>query len=685
MKRWILFLLVPSTLLADGVIIPIPPRPRPKPLYLDLEYHKVKVRIEENVAQVEVDEVFVNPHAETLEGEFIFPIPEEATISSFALYMGDKKVEGEVLKREEARKIYEEILRRRRDPALLEYYDQNLFRARVFPFSPEERRRITLEYEQILSRRGEFVEFRYPLKIEGLTDSPIEELVIDVEIRTEAPIKSVFSPSHEIDAVMASENEIRIGYEKSHIRPTQDLIVYFSTSGEELGFSLLTHRTDVGFFMLSVAPGVATEEKGQEKDIVFLLDISGSMAGREKIGAAKNALEFFLTSLDELDRFTVIPFSTDVNPWQEELVFAEKSRVEDAMEFVRGLKALGGTNVSEALNTALSLSRSRTRPFYIAFITDGRPTVGVTRLEEILKLVEEGLEGARIFALGVGYNVNTHLIDKLAQASKGMSEYAKPEEDLELLLSDFYSKLSRPALTDISIEYGEAGVYESYPQTLSDLFYGGQTVIVGKYRNPGAHTVVLRGLRRGKEEVFERELLFPEASEHLFLPRLWAKRRVGYLLDEIRLHGEEKELVDEIVDLGKRYGIVTPYTSFLVTEEELARAPDVISDQQALHLRGGRGAFRAAEAIGKMKRGTVAISEGEEALSIRVVDEKVFYLKDGAWVDSEYREDAEEKILILWSEEFMDFLRKHPRVGKYTAFEGEVLFVYEGITYRIKS
>ncbi len=551
--------------------------------------------------------------------------------------------------------------------------------------SPEDRRKIFLEYEQVLGRRGEFTEFRYPLKIEGLTNSPIEELVIDVVIRTEKPIKSIFSPSHEIDVVMKNENEVRVSYEKSNVKPTQDLLLYYSTSDEELGFSLLTHRKEEGFFMLSLAPGVKTDGEWEEKDVVFLLDVSGSMAGKEKIGAAKRALEFFLSVLDEGDRFTVIPFSTDANPWQEKLVEAEKDKIDDAIEFIQGLKALGGTNISGAFTRTLALERDKKRPLYIAFITDGRPTVGVTRPDEILELVEEELNGAKIFVLGVGYNVNTHLIDRLAQISKGISEYAKPEEDLELLLSDFYSKISHPALIDISIDYGEAGVYQAYPEILSDLFYGSQIVIIGKYRNPGLHTVGLKGLKRGEEEVFERELLFPETSDHFFMPRLWAKRRVGYLLDEIRLHGEDKELVDEIVELGKRYGIVTPYTSFLVREEELAAAPEVMSQRKALTLDTGRGAFVAAEALGKMKKSTVAISEAEQILSIKIVDEKVFYLKDGVWVDSEYQEDMGEKILALWSDEFLDFLRKHPGIGRYVSLEGEVVFIYEGIAYRIKS
>lgn len=685
MQKWLLILLIPSTLLADGVIIPFPPRPLPKPIYLDLEYHKVKARIEENVVQVEIEEVFVNPHSQRLEGEFIFPIPEEAVISNFALFVGEEKVEGEVLGREEARRIYEDILRRKRDPALLEYYNQNLFRARIFPFSPKDKRKISLKYEQVLKRRGEFTEFRYPLKIEGLTNSPMGELVIDVEIRTEKPIKSIFSPSHEIDVVLKNENEARISYEKSDIRPIQDLLLYFATSGEELGFSIITHRKDQFFFMLSLAPGLKTEDRGEEKDIVFLLDVSGSMAGEEKLGAAKKALDFFLSALEDHDRFTIIPFSTDVNPWQEKLVLAEKDEVEDAIEFVRGLKAIGGTNISEALVRTLSLDRSSIRPFYIAFITDGKPTVGITRLDDILKLVEKRLNGAKIFALGVGYDVNTHLIDKLAQVSKGVSEYAKPEEDLELLLSDFYSKLSHPAVVDVSIDYGGLGVYQAYPQVLSDLFYGSQIVIIGKYRNPGLHTIVLKGLRGGKEEVFERKLLFPETSDHPFLPRLWAKRRVGYLLDEIRLHGEDRELVDEIVELGKCYGIVTPYTSFLVREEELARAPEVFSEKEALSLDTGPRAFKAAEALGRMKKETVVLSEGEKALSIKVVGDKVFYLKDGVWVDQDYSEELEEKTLVIWSVGFMNFLREHPEVGKYMSLGEEVVFTYEGVVYRIKS
>lgn len=685
MRKFLLFLLLPSTLLADGVIIPIPPRPRPKPIYLDLEYHKVKAHIEENIAQVEIDEVFSNPHSQRLEGEFIFPIPEEAVVSSFALFVGDKKVEGEVLERKEARRIYEDILRRKRDPALLEYYGQDLFRARIFPFSPGDRRKISLKYEQILKRRGEFIEFRYPLKIEGLTNSPIEEVVIDVEIRTESPIKSVFSPTHEIDVVLREENEVRVSYEKSNVKPTKDLLLYFSTSREELGFSSLMHRKDEGFFMLSLAPGLKTEGKGEEKDIVFLLDVSGSMAEERKIEGAKKALEFFLSALEEGDRFTVIPFSTDVKPWQEELVPANRDNVADAIKFIENLKAIGGTNIAGALTEALVLERTKKRPFYIAFVTDGKPTVGVTRLDEILKLVEEKLNGAKIFILGVGYSVNTHLIDKLAQISRGISEYAKPEEDLELLLSDFYSKLSHPALTEISIDYGEAGVYQAYPQALPDLFYGSQIVVIGKYRNPGLYTVVVKGMKKGKEEAFEKELSFPEKADCPFLPRLWAKRRVGYLLDEIRLHGEEKELVDEIVELGKRYGIVTPYTSFLVTEEELAKAPSVIHEKEALTRQTGVGAFKAAEELGKMKRGVIAVSEQEEVLSIKVLADKVFLLKDGVWVDSEYKEGLEERILILWSDEYMDFLKQHPEAGKYMALGGEVVFVYEGVAYRIKS
>jgi len=685
MKRMMVLLAIPSAVLADGVIIPIPPVPPPRPVYLDLQYHNVKASVGENVAEVEIDEIFANPHTQRLEGEFIFPIPEEAVISSFALFVGDRKVEGEVLEREEARRIYEDILRKNRDPALLEYYGQNLFRARIFPIGPGEKRRISLKYEQVLNKRGEFTLFRYPLKIEALTNSPIEELVIQIEIRTEKPIKSVFSPTHEIDVVMKSENEFTVTYEKSSIRPIQDLLLYFSTSQEEFGFSPLMHRRDdEGFFLLSLSPGIDTGEKAVQKDIVFVLDASGSMAAEGKLGEAKSALEFLLSALSENDRFTVIAFSTDVNPWEERLVTADRDRVDDAIEFVRNLKAIGGTNISGALASALKLERKSPRPFYVAFVTDGKPTVGVTGLDDIQRQVEEQLNGARIFVLGVGYSVNTHLIDKLAQVSRGVSEYAKPEEDLELLLSDFYSKLSHPAFTDLSIDYGDAYVYHAYPEALPDLFYGSQIVIIGKYRTPGVHTVVVRGFKKEKEEVFERDVQFPEESNNVFLPRLWAKRRVGYLLDQIRLHGEDQELVDEIVELGKRYGIVTPYTSFLVTEEELVRVPSVISREDALHVRGGRGAFETAVNLGKMKRETMVVSEGEAELSIKVVEEKVFSLKDGVWVDSQYEDDMEEKPLVLWSEEYMRLLREHPVVGKYMSL-GNVLFVYEGVAYRVKS
>jgi Ca-activated chloride channel family protein len=686
MRKLLLFVFLPSVLMADGVIIPIPPHPTPEPIYLDLDYHKVHARIEENVAVVTIEEVFSNPHPQSLEGQFIFPIPDQAVISGFALWVGDEKVEGEVLDRDEARRIYEDIVMRRRDPALLEYYDRDLFRTRIFPIPPKGERKISIEYEQVLRQRGEFVEFRYPLKIEALTNSPIDDLVIELQITTAVPMKTIFSPSHDIDVVMEKENEASVTYEGSNITPLQDMLLYFSSSEEEFGFSSLMHRTkDEGFFILSVAPGTEVEEVREEKDIVFVLDVSGSMAADGKINAAKKSLNFFLSSLDEEDRFTVIPFSTDVNPWQDGLAVAEKDAVQDAMEFVSGFRAIGGTNIAGALSTALSLERTAGRPFYVAFITDGKPTVGETGTEQILKLVEEGLDGAKVFSLGVGYEVNTHLIDRIAQTSRALSDYARPGEDLEFLLSDFYSKFTHPALIDISIDYGEAGVHQAYPQTLPDLFYGSEIVIFGRYRYPGTHCIILRGTRGGEEEVLEYEVDLPEADDHPFLPRLWAKRRVGYLLDEIRLHGEETELVDEIVELGTEYGIVTPYTSYLVAEEDMAEAREHIIAPSEMKLQTGRAAVKVARDIAIYKDGTQLLSEGEKALPIKVIDEKVFIKKDGVWVDSEYDEEMEERVLVLWSDEFMNFFRDHAEIGKYVSLGGEVVFVYKGTAYRITS
>ena len=687
MKR-LLISLIPIFLFADGIIIPepLPPAPAIKPPYINVKSHTVKIKIKDNIATVEVSEVFQNPYNYRIEGDYIFPIPKKAVISKFLLYMGEKKIVGKIYEREEARKIYEEIVRRLRDPALLEYYKDNLFRARIFPIPPGEKVKVVFKYEQILNKISNYWVLRYPFKIEALTKEPLEDLSITVKIISSNPIKSVFSPTHDIDIVKKAENKILVAYEVEKIRPQNDFLLYYSASKNNYSLNLLTYKKEDedGYFLLSISPGYVKEGKYQEKDIVFVLDVSGSMRGR-KIESAKNALTYFLRSLEKEDRFGIVVFSTDVETISDILLKASEDNVKEAINFIEKLGAGGGTDIHGALLKALSFWSEKERPFFVVFLTDGKPTAGVTELKSILEDVKNNLRDARIFVFGIGYEVNTHLLDRLAEISKGTSVYVKPEEDLEIILTDFYDKIAYPALADLILDVIGQNIYHVYPKSIPDLFYGSEIVLTGKYKKTGDFEVKVSGRREGKIVKISETLEFlKESKENIFIPRLWAMRRVAYLLDEIRTHGEENELIDEIVELGKKFGIVTPYTSFLITEEERKIFP-YLTERRALRAETGKLAFGAAKSLGKMKREITTAPGVEKFESLKYVGEKVFYLKNGIWVDTEFKEGMKEIRILFGSEEYIELLNSKPEIAPYLSVGRDLKVIVDEVVYYIYS
>jgi len=340
--------------------------------------------------------------------------------------------------------------------------------------------------------------------------------------------------------------------------------------------SLLTSRVpeEEGYFLLLASPGVEpASTRIIPKDVVFVLDTSGSMAG-QKLEQAKKALLFCVENLNEDDRFEVLRFSTDVDQLFDNTVKASPENRARAGEFIRRLKPLGGTAIDNALQRAFSLAPSRDsshgRVLVIIFLTDGRPTVGITREEEILERARQhNSQGTRVFTFGIGTDVNTHLLDKLTEDARGFTQYVLPEEDLEIKVSSFFTKIKQPVLANPTLKFtGGIRVSQTYPSPLPDLFQGEQVVLVGRYSGRGDSAIVLEGNVDGATHKYTYEASWDSAESHSFIPRLWATRRVGFLLDEIRLRGENSELRDEVVELARKYGIVTPYTAYLIVEDE---------------------------------------------------------------------------------------------------------------------
>jgi len=677
---------------ADGIIIPDPTPEIPKP-ELAIKYHHVNVSIDNQYAETEIDQVFINPYSRDLEGSYIFPLPEGASIHDFSMFVDGEELKGEILEKEKARQIYEDIVRRLKDPALLEYIDRNTFKARVYPIPANGEKRIKLRYSEIIKCDSGICRYVYPLDVERFSSMPLESVVIVVRIKSREPIKSVYSPTHEISVDRISDYEVEVSYEEESVKPEKDFELYFTLSEEDFGLNLLTYKKgdEDGYFMLMLAPRVEiAQDEIIPKDIIFVLDTSGSMSGK-KIERAKNALEFCIENLNEEDRFNVITFNTDVDKFSNEIMDVNSENRENALNFVKEIGAGGGTNINDALLEALKMLSRSDRASMIVFLTDGKPTVGTTNTEKILNNVKNANKNnARIFVFGVGYDVNTHLLDKISQQNSGVSEYITPDEDLEIKISNFFSKINNPILSDLELDFGQINVKNLYPTELPDLFKGSQIIVFGRYENSGDTAITLRGRVDGEEKSFSYDAEFPSISEENdFIPRLWATRRIGYLLEQIRLHGEEKEIVDEIIELSLRYGIITPYTSFLVdvdTEhgrptriEEARNLFDQILGATAFKAESGVGAVKGAKTTWELQR----TETYQTAERVRVVELKTFYLRDGIWIDNEYSPKKETIKIKYDSETYWNLVRENPEIGKYLSLGRNVRFCIRDKCYEI--
>jgi len=713
----VLPLLIAGIAWADGfIVVPTPPRGRPF-TPLSIKYHHVEVDIDNQIATTKVDQVFMNENDRELEGIYIFPIPEEASISDFAMYVDGERVSAEVLEKKKAREIYENIVRRMRDPALLEYIGRDAFRASVYPIPARGEKRVQLEYSELLRYDSGLCKYVYPLNTEKFSAKPIQSVSVSVKVKSNKAIKSVYSPSHDVDVHRSDDHTTKLGYEASDVRPDRDLVMYYTVSDKDFGLNLLAHREEDedGFFILLIAPKheVASEEV-MEKDIVFVLDKSGSMKDDDKLEQAKGALKFCMKSLNEGDRFGVVAFSTDVEEFDSSLLPATRGNVEKAVKFIDGLGAIGGTNINDALQTVLEKEPDPERPRIVVFLTDGLPTVGERDVEAILRNVEKTTSGsARVFTFGVGYDVNTHFLDKLAQSNSGVPQYVEPSEDIEVAVSMFYDKISEPVLSALKLDTGSVKVREVYPRSLPDLFKGSQLVVMGRYEGSGGTDIKLEGEIRGKKHTYVNEADFPRrSSANNFIPRLWAQRKVGYLLDEIRSHGEDDELKDEIIRLSKKYGIITPYTSFLVLpDEEAERVPVAMRgaarrdafDRDSADFRmqeTGAKAVESSEFLARMKEAKAAPEapmvatsakpfgrlgdRAEVRAEVKYVGKKTFFFKDGFWTDSEYEPEMETTKIAYGSDEYFHLLSEEPELGKYLALGKKIIVCHRGKCYKIE-
>ncbi|MGH7656605.1 MAG: VIT domain-containing protein, partial [Gemmatimonadales bacterium] len=519
------------------------------------------VTVDGRVARIEVEEHFRNFGGGIAEGTYLYPLPGEAVFENFSLWMGGEEIRGEMLPADEARGIYEEIVRRLKDPALLSLEDHGLIRARVFPIQPGETRKVVLRYTQVLERAGDALRLRYAIgnRDRGLRPAPgggdnrefPDAFNFQLEIENAEELGTPYSPTHEINTDRdAGRLRITLDPEASG-----DVELFIPYRRGLVGTSVVTHAPagEDGYFMLLVAPPADGAGVAIPRDLTLVVDVSGSMSGT-KLEQAKAALNQALGTLSPGDRFSLVSFSSSIRPFREGFTPVTPENISAAREFVDGLVANGGTNISGALEAVLEGRPAEGRLSLVVFMTDGLPSVGERSPERIAADVAGRIGERRLFTFGVGHDVNTYLVDRLAVEGRGSAAYVLPQGEIEIAMGELLARLQYPALTDLRIAGQPVEFDMVYPSTMPDLFYGEELVLLGRYSGAASGRVVIEGERAGRTERFTATAEFPRRfQENDFLPRLWASRRIGELTRTMRLEGTTPERIEEVRKLGLRY------------------------------------------------------------------------------------------------------------------------------------
>ena len=720
-----------------------------------IESTKVTARVVDGIASTKVKFRLRNNGSRPAEKILLLPLPKGATADGLELWIGGKPQKGEALDKARAREVYQSIVRKRRDPALLEYVDRGTLRLRVFPIPGHGTQDVELRFRMLLPNSGGMLRWGFPCRAIG--DGKFS---IDFRLESKKAIKSVWSPIQGFDIVQKGDHLARASYESTR-RPSRDPVIFYGLSERDFGLDLLCYNEGLaeeiagqkrqqaeGYFVALIAPKRDWKNEPQiRKSIHFVIDSSGSMRGK-KIEQARKALRFFLASLRPNDYFNVVPFSTEARPFFASPQLASKEKLATALDRCKGLEARGGTNISDALTRVLAVDPAPDCVPIVVFLTDGLASVGTTDETQLLADCRRvNHKRARIFVFGVGNDVNTRLLDSLAEDTRGTRDYVAPGEDLEVKTSALFQRLAYPVMTDLEIVADGIQLERLAPQRLPDLFRGNQLVVAGRYRGHGSIALRLKGKIAGDSKEFIYDAEFPaKQMDNDFVASLWAQRRIGQLVDALRLKGQNSELISEVQRLGREHGIVTPWTSQLVAEESARlrrfargqiaghgaggfyRGPgDKISGDVSKHARGGpttggpttgrqansgpsspgpdqrgrrgaqtledialgRGTRKQAVEASKLSaalRYRKTVREGRRAsLRSKRIGACVFVYVAGVWVDRKLDDRLAKHVtrITAFSKEYFGVLEKHPELAKAFAFSSSILVILEGRAVQI--
>ncbi|GEM_PF-4811404 len=554
---------------------------------------------------------------------------------------------------------------------------------------PEKEERVSVSVDWSLespSLEG-LVDLKLPMPLASMSSGPVRRAVVEVSIRSDLPVRSVFSPSHECKVKRENAEHAQVRFSQDQVKEDGPFELFAVTSSSPLGLKLFSHRPESaedGYFLLAGCPTDRIERQ-EGMEVVFVVDTSGSMRG-DKMEQARAALEYCLTQLTPRDRFNIIGFSDTHRSFRPQPVQADPAVMQKALSYIDNLEPGGKTNLADALDAAVTGTPDSNRT--VLFLTDGTPTVGERKPDMILSRVKESNRAnARLYVIGIGYEVNAYLLDRLAQQTEGGSEYVDPEEDLDERVASVFNRIAYPVMKDVEVAFAGAEVYDVTPTRLQDLYRDTPIMITGRYREGGELLVRLKD--GNSKEMLEAKMDVPEACmDHAFIAPLWASRQLGERLEDIRLHGESDEALEQVVRLSREYGVFTAYTAVLNEEpaRDLSDAEVVEKVKRAMNrasqVKSGKWAVMQSRNDQDLKNRMVqsaemntfldAQGERQEASNIRQVGGTAYYQQDGVWVAAEDGKARSQRTVERFSEEYFELIRTHEELAKASALKGDV-------------
>lgn len=554
---------------------------------ISIKSYDAKVTIQDHVATTHVDQTFVNEMNDRVESTFIFPLPEGAVITDLFYWFNGVRYKGSVREKKEAQAIYDSKIRRWIDPALLQEMGDNVFKLNIAPIDPRSEVRFEITYTEILPYSLSTATYKHLLKANGLSPKPLERISLRIDATARTSWDSISVPYYEGTSANGitpiNQQLTRITFGDEHYTPTRDYVVKMRARRDAVEMATLTYTPVPAdsfgtepFFLSWVLPP-NEDARPLPRSIVFVADVSSSMEGlrMEQLRTAMNA---FLDGLTPSDRFNIVTFSTNVISFRADMVEANEQNLAEARSFVRTRTALGLTNISDALKTALGQTYMPTTANVCVFLTDGEPSWGEMRESFILDSATGvwNPQQVRVFPITVGLDPKLTLLTNLAKRTGGFVTNIEKDDSIAVLVAEHLAKISMPQLTDLTLGYGGLRTIDVYPQQLPNVSAGGRVTQHGRYEQGGTFPVTLAGQMMKTPFTLTRDVTFGDPStSNRAVARLWARAKIDALMLEIGRIGERKELVDAIIDLSIRFGILTKYTALYADPDDKGSATDV--------------------------------------------------------------------------------------------------------------